>query len=216
MMKVEAIYGGRKAPIVVQNTVQGEGMEIYDLVRQSTYKDFTFLSIGGIDWNHDMSPWDAPPMFPKDEGFTAGADDHLERIVGEILPKIIEEHDLEPEYMMLSGYSLAGLFAIYSLYRTDMFSRIVSASGSLWFPGLMDFVRNNSPMRVPDVMYLSLGDREARTRNPTLGKVRENTENLARMYSDMGVDTMFELNPGNHFMDPEGRMAKGIAYALSR
>ncbi len=215
-MKVEAIYGDRMAPIVVQNTVQGEGRAIYDLVRQSTDRDFTFLSIDGIDWNHDMSPWDVPAMFPKGESFTAGADDHLERITKEILPKIMWDHDLDPEYIMLSGYSLAGLFAIYSMYRTDMFSRIVSASGSLWFPGLMDFVKDNSPMRIPDVLYLSLGDRESRTRDPTLSKVQENTEYLAKWYSDMGIDTRFELNLGNHFMDPEGRMAKGIAYALSR
>ena len=215
-MKVEAIYGDRKAPIVVLNTVQGEGRKVYDLVKQSSNKDFTFLGIDGIDWNHDLSPWDVPPMFPKGESFTAGAEDHLKRITKEILPKIIGDYDLEPEYIMLSGYSLAGLFAIYSMYRTDVFSRIVSASGSLWFSGLMDFVRDNSLMRRPDVLYLSLGDREARTRNPVLGKVQENTEQLAKLYSDMGIDTRFELNPGNHFMDPEGRMAKGIAYALSR
>ena len=215
-MKVEAIYGDRKAPIVVLNTVQGEGRKVYDLVKQSSNKDFTFLGIDGIDWNHDLSPWDVPPMFPKGESFTAGAKDHLERITKEILPKIIGDYDLEPEYIMLSGYSLAGLFAIYSMYRTDTFSRIVSASGSLWFPGLMGFVRDNSLMRRPDVLYLSLGDREAGTRNPVLGKVQENTEQLAKLYSDMGIDTRFELNPGNHFMNPEGRMAKGIAYALSR
>lgn len=40
-------------------------------------------------------------------------------------------------FIGIAGYSLAGLFALYALYKTDVFTRVASMSGSLWFPGIM-------------------------------------------------------------------------------
>ena len=33
-------------------------------------------------------------------------------------------------------------------------------------------------------------------------------------YQQIGIDCTYELNPGNHFQDPEKRLAKGIAWIL--
>ena len=83
-------------------------------------------------------------------------------------------------------------------------------SGSLWFPGFIDFAKEHDMKKVPDKIYLSLGDKEAKTRNPLMQKVQENTEALAEYYSRMGIDVDFEMNPGNHFRDVALRCAKGI------
>ena len=45
--------------------------------------------------------------------------------------------------------------------------------------------------------------------------VEENTRLLCNSYSEHGIQTTFELNPGNHFQDAELRLAKGIAWMLS-
>ena len=206
--------GSREAPMVILNTVRGEGTPVYKRIRWLTDVDFTFVSIGGLDWNRDMSPWASPPIYPKEEPFAGGADDYLRTLTDTIIPTIVQDNGLQPEYMMISGYSMAGLFAVYSAYRTDKFSRVVSASGSLWFPGFMDFVCENEMRGRPDSIYLSLGDKEAKTRNQLLCRVQENTERLAGLYSRRGIPTRFEMNPGNHFTEPGERMAKGIAYAL--
>ena len=66
----------------------------------------------------------------------------------------------------------------------------------------------------PDRIYLSLGDAEAKTRNPVLKTVQKNTEELAEYYRSLGMDVTYELNPGNHFRDPELRSAKGILAIL--
>ena len=84
-------------------------------------------------------------------------------------------------------------------------------SGSLWFPGFIDFAKEHDMKKVPDKIYLSLGDREAKTRNPLMQKVQENTEALAEYYRRLGIDVDFEMNPENHFRDVELRCAKGIA-----
>ena len=62
-----------------------------------------------------------------------------------------------PRWRGIAGYSLAGLFAVYALYRTDVFARAASVSGSLWFPGFREYVFSHTPLCRPDCVYFSLG-----------------------------------------------------------
>ena len=116
----------------------------------------------------------------------------------------------------LAGYSLAGLFAVYSLYRADCFSRIASMSGSLWFPDFKEYVFSHEMKRIPEHLYLSLGDRECQTRNRYLKNVQINTEEINTFFMQKGIDTVFQLNPGNHFKNAVQRTAAGIAWMLSK
>ena len=104
------------------------------------------------------------------------------------------------------------LFSLYSLYRTDVFSGAVSTSGSLWFPKTSEFIDGNDFVKRPERIYLSLGDKEANTKNAMLRTVEDKTREVYAKYTSMGVDTIFELNPGNHFKDADIRLAKGIAW----
>ena len=87
------------------------------------------------------------------------------------------------------------------MYKCDAFDRVASISGSLWFPDFKEYVMEHTLPKRPDKLYLSLGDREARTRNPYLKTVRENTETIVRHYRESGLDVTWELNHGNHFKD---------------
>ena len=204
------------APLVVINTYGDEGDRVLEAVKRLTNADFTLLSVSGLEWNRDMSPWESPALFRGEPPFAGGADDYLQLLTGVLIPAAAEEAEISPAYTAIAGYSMAGLFALYSLYRTESFSRAASASGSLWFLGLMDFVRDNEPMVLPDKLYLSLGDKESRTRNQTMSAVERNTSFISESFKKRGVETVFEMNPGNHFTDPEARMAKAIAWLLMR
>ena len=46
--------------------------------------------------------------------------------------------------------------------------------------------------------------------------VRSNTEEIASFYKEQGIDTVFRLNPGNHFKNAAERSAAGIGWMLSR
>ncbi|MBR2823546.1 MAG: hypothetical protein IKE24_07675 [Clostridia bacterium] len=113
-------------------------------------------------------------------------------------------------FVGIAGYSLAGLFALYALYRCDAFDRAASMSGSLWFPDFREYALTHAFPKRPEKIYLSLGDREAATRNPLLRSVQDNTEQLVSHYRELGLGVTWELNPGTHFTDPELRTAKGI------
>ena len=121
-----------------------------------------------------------------------------------------------PVWRGIAGYSLAGLFALYAIYRTDVFSRVGCMSGSLWFPGFKEYIFSHEPKRRPDCIYFSLGDKEAKTRNSVLKTVQENTEEIQAFYQSKGIDTVFQLNPGNHFVQGIERTIAGIQWLLRR
>ena len=104
-------------------------------------------------------------------------------------------------YVGIAGYSLAGLFALYAMYRCDCFARVASMSGSLWFPKFREYVLRYAMVRKPEKLYMSLGDAEAKTKHAVLKTVQENTEAILQHYQELGVDVRWELNPGNHFRD---------------
>ena len=203
------------ASLVVLNTFEGEGALVFDLVRSMTDADFSLLEVSGMDWNRDLSPWEAPAVFKNDAPFGGKADDYLHELTEKVIPAAVSEMGSKPKSVFIAGYSLAGLFAVYSLYKTSVFSGAASASGSFWFPGFLEFVSSHELASKPSKVYLSLGDREAKTRNSVMSMVQDNTERLVTLYKAKGIDVVYELNPGNHFQDPAKRMAKGIARLLS-
>lgn len=203
------------SPLVLLCGEAGEAAAVHGAVRGRTCADFSLAAVSGFDWNADLSPWPAAAVFAGGGAFGGGADAFLLTLTERVLPRVVDALGERPAWTGLAGYSLAGLFAVYSLYRTEAFSRVASASGSLWFPGFIDFARCAAMRRTPERVYLSLGDGEARTRNPALRTVRDDTEALYRHYAEMGIPAVFELNPGNHFRDVTERTARGVAWLLS-
>lgn len=201
-------------PIVYLNAGDDEGAVVWEACRALGCPAFTLAVISGLQWNNDLTPWPMPPIWKNDAPYTGGADEHLVLLTGEIIPAVENTLAEKPLYRVLAGYSLAGLFAVYAAYHTNAFARIVSASGSLWYPDFLEYTQSHALCRVPDKMYFSLGDREAKTKNRYLCLVEERTRMLCEKYSDQGIPTKFELNPGNHFMDADGRMARGIRWIL--
>ena len=202
------------APLIVFNTFEGDGEDVYKELQNMDCTSFNLLVIGNIDWNHDMSPWYMPSIYSKEKSFSGGADEYLRLLIDEILPKAKEMIDGEPGFIGIAGYSLADLFAVYAMYKTDVFDKVASMSGSLWFYDFIEYCKRNEYKRLPDKIYFSLGDKEANTRNPILKTVEDNTRELSEYFKNLGSEVIFELNKGNHFTDTVLRSAKGIKAIL--
>ena len=205
-----------EAPIIYLNTFANEGQRVFEVAQVVGCPPFSLVAVSDLDWNRDMAPWDSPAAFKNGEPFTGGADDYLRLLVEEIIPRAEKELVGPPAWRGIAGYSLAGLFALYTIYQTDVFSRVGCMSGSLWFPGFKEYVFSHEPKRRPDCIYFSLGDKEAKTRNPVLKTVQENTEEIQTFYQNKGIDTVFQSNPGNHFVQGIERTIAGIQWLLNR
>ncbi len=204
------------APLVIYHSVMGEGKKLFNECCRLNCPQFSFAVISGVDWNDEMAPWPIPPISKNDTPCTGGADVYLEELTEEILPRIIDALGCKPTYCALAGYSLAGLFALYAAYKTDCFSRLVSASGSVWYPDFINFVSQNDISKNVNAVYLSLGDKESHTKNQYLAPVEDNMRILQKHYSEKGIQTVFCLNQGNHYNNSTRRTAKGILWILQQ
>ena len=148
------------APVIYLHTFSEEGQKVFQVVQNIGGPSFTLAAISDLDWNRDMTPWDCPAAFKNGRPFIGGADGYLRLLTEEIISEAEKELSAPPLWRGIAGYSLAGLFAIYTLYQTDMFSRAASVSGSLWYPGMKEYVLSHEWKRPPDCVYFSLGIRK--------------------------------------------------------
>ncbi len=145
-------------PIIYLNTFSDEGQKVFEAAQAAGCPPFTLVAISDLDWNHDMAPWDSPPGFKNAESFTGGANDYLQLLVEEIIPRAEKELAGPPAWRGIAGYSLAGLFALYAIYQTDVFSRVGCMSGSSvvsWFQRVHLLPRAEAPARLH--LFLSGG-----------------------------------------------------------
>ena len=112
-------------------------------------------AISGVDWNRELSPWPAPKVFRGGEDFGGDGPAFRGILAGQIVPSVEAQLGFVPVSRAVAGYSLAGLFALWSVFQTDTFDRAASVSGSLWFDGVMDYMRISAPPSGLRRIYLS-------------------------------------------------------------
>ena len=166
--------------------------------------DVRLIAVRIDDWNNDLSPWEAPAVFGK-ENFGSGASETL----GEVL-KLCGDRS---RTYYIGGYSLAGLFSLWAAYQTDVFKGAAAASPSIWFPGFAEYMKQNEIKT--NTVYLSLGDREEKARNPIMATVGDRIREAHVLLKDQGVNCILEWNEGNHFKDADIRTAKAFAWVLN-
>ena len=178
-------------------------------IKRLTDKPFVMAAFLIEDWNSELSPWEAPAVFGK-ENFGSGATETLSYITEILTPYIKAKYSGITDFF-LGGYSLAGLFSLWAGYQTDLFKGVAGVSPSVWFPGWDSFIQSNQ-MEAPKT-YLSLGDREDRTKNKVMATVGDR---IKMQCAALDNDCILEWNSGNHFADPDKRTAKGFAWLIGR
>ena len=217
--KACCLYGDVQASDVLIQAVDEHDLEALDqeveCIRElAPHSPFLLVALRIADWHQELSPWTAPAVFGK-EGFGSGAGDTLAYITGTLIPDIKERYPAaEGRRFALGGYSLAGLFALWAGYQTSLFHGIAAVSPSVWFPQWLRFAGEHE-MQAPHV-YLSLGDREEKTRNRVMAEVGHNIRwQHERLCREQAVKACaLEWNPGNHFADSGLRTARGFAWLL--
>ena len=207
-MKTELFkYGNPDAAVVLFQPVDARDLASLNTeiraIQEYTDTDFSLIAVRVGHWNTDLSLWKAPAVFGT-EGFGDGAADTLQEIL-----KCTADPD---KTYYIGGYSLAGLFALWAAHQTDVFKGTAAASPSVWFPGFTDYMKGHR-IRCPRV-YLSLGDKEAKTRNAVMASVEDKIREAYDLLNGQGVRCVLEQNPGNHFQDAEIRTAKAFAWVM--
>lgn len=202
------VLGNPDASVVMIQMADDHDLEFIESevreIQKLTEVDFCLIAIKVQNWNLDLSPWKAPAVFGK-EGFGGGADKTLEEVL-----KYCSDRD---KTYIIGGYSLAGLFALWAAYQIDVFAAVAAASPSIWFPGFVDFMKENEIHS--KAVYLSLGDKEEKARNPVMATVGACIREASDILKEKGIKTILEWNQGNHFKDADLRTAKAFAWAAT-
>lgn len=203
------------APVIYLPVVIGDGGEVYNRCLELDCPPFTLVAIGGLDWNRELSPWACDGTVRDAKPFGGQASGFLDELLNRIIPKVELSLPQPPAWRGIAGYSLAGLFSLWALWQTDAFDRAASASGSLWFPGFIDYAHEHTMPNTSGAVYLSLGKKETKTPNRMMRHVLDDTRAMEELLIERGIPTTMELNPGNHFAQTDLRMARGIHWILT-
>ena len=164
------------------------------------------------NWNAYFSPWPAPAVFAR-EDFAGQAQQTLDWLINECIPAVETDHRT---VRGIAGYSLAGLFSLWAFYESGLFQGAASCSGSLWYPGWKEYAQEHQAPAGSSV-YLSLGDKEEKTRNRAMACVGDRTRWMAeRLEADEHIlRHTLQWHAGGHFNEPDARLAQGLAWLVS-
>ena len=174
------IYDRGASDVLLIQPVDDHDLEVLDSevaeISRLVGIGFTLAAFKVDDWNADLSPWEAPPVFGS-EGFAGGAEETLKYVTEQLIPELTGGKDgltvsKSVPRIFIGGYSLAGFFALWAAYQTDLFKGVAAASPSVWFPGWIEYAESN--VIKTDKVYLSLGDKEEKARNPVMRTVGDN------------------------------------------
>ena len=209
----------KKIEYILIQPVDEHDMQLLDnevkYISENVDKNFSLAAFKIEDWNSELTPWEMPLLRGKGN-FGDGADKTLEFIKEKLIPSLAEFMNIQEKNVkyILGGYSLAGLFSLWSGYQTDIFDGIAGVSPSVWYKDWIKFVKNNKIL-VKNV-YLSLGDLEEKTKHQVLSKIGDNIREyfeILRNYEDL-EKYILEWNEGNHFRNSNIRMGKGFVWLV--
>lgn len=174
---------------------------------------FVLATVELADWTLDLMPW-RDGNISRDPEAGIHAQETLAYILTALMPELRERFGPLPA--ILGGYSLGGLFALWASTQTDTFRAVAAASPSVWIRDWVPFARKHVPLA--EDVYLSLGDREEHVRNQAIARVGDNIRaQYGLLQEQLGPEhCTLEWEPGNHFTDNEGRLARAFAWCIRK
>ena len=160
----------------------------------------SIVVIPDVNWNDDLTPWPAEGVFKKAKPFGGHAAAFLDKLTNEIIPEAEKILGVEGAERTIMGVSLSGLFAVWAGFRTDAFTNIISISGSLWYDGITEWMKEQTPSPQLKKVCMLLGEKEKNAKDKRMATVEEKTIAAAEiMKSKSQAAVTFELVEGTHF-----------------
>jgi len=182
-----------------------------ELIAESGGGPFVLAAFQVFDWNLDLMPWHDDAISRKPEVGTKTRET-LGYVTESLLPALEADYGKLP--VILGGYSLGGLFALWSSMQTERFAAIAAASPSLWIKDWLDYAYVH-PVKAGKV-YLSLGDQEEHVKNRAIARVGDCVRGEYELLkAQLGRENCTLVwNPGNHFQDGDKRLAAAFSWCI--
>ena len=182
-----------------------------ELIAESCGVPIVLAAFQVFDWNLDLMPWHDDAISRKPEVGTKTGET-LGYVTESLLPALEADYGKLP--VILGGYSLGGLFALWSAMQTERFAAIAAASPSLWIKDWLDYAKAH-PVQTGKV-YLSLGDQEEHVKNRAIARVGDSVRGEYELLkAQLGRENCTLVwNPGGHFQDGDKRLAAAFSWCI--
>lgn len=118
--------------------------------------------------------------------------------------------------LAVGGYSLGGLFALWTTTVTPAFKAVAACSPSLWMSGWEEYYASH-PSKA-EYIYMSLGKKEEKTGKMPFRTVGDKCRlQHQRHLAEVGEDhCCLRWHEGDHFADSELRKAEAFAWCIGK
>lgn len=205
----------RPKVLLIQPLGEHENATLYAEIKtisESVHLPFVFVGFEISEWEKELMPW-ADSFVANDREVGLHAGDTLNYLKHSLIPYLHNEYNHLP--VILGGYSLAGLFALWAASQSDLFDSVAACSPSLWINNWNEYAQS-FPLCVRTV-YLSLGDKEEATCNQRLSvvgnRVRSEYDLLRRHLGEDHCTLVWEQ--GGHFVTPHLRLARAFTWCIN-
>lgn len=209
-LKVSAVKESADRMCYVLYPFDGFGYLIEEAARKFSV---SIAIITGMDWDDDLTPWEAPGEPPGCPDFKGNAAAFLKKLVTEVVPETEKRLGINAGVeRTLTGVSLSGLFTLWQWMTNDTFHNIICLSGSFWYDGFVGWLKSQPAPKKTGKAYFLLGVLEAKTTIQAFQTVQTDTEDIVAYLHSHGINDRFELVPGNHYQYAEERLIRAFTY----
>lgn len=132
---------------------------------QGKLPEMIIAGVKPVNRLNEYTPWPAPALVPERPDFGGDGPAYIRFLTERLLPYLQTNYyaDGRREMTGILGASLGGLLSYYAgAVRPDVFGRVGMLSASLWYRGMMDFIRQDAPAAAErdQRLYMSVGTRE--------------------------------------------------------
>ena len=199
--------GGARAAVIYVVDSPEHPIDLASLVARC---ETNVVSVPIHDWGDSLTPWTAPGLYRGEPDFGGRAHETLEELCAHTIPLIERREGLRPGSRAICGYSLAGLFALFTLLQCEAFSACACLSGSVWYEGWVEHLRQSDVDLTGRFAFLSVGTKEKRAARPILHGVQDNMEDCARILRAHGCAVRYQTGPGGHLQFVSERFDAGL------
>jgi len=139
----------------------------------------------------EYTPWYAKALTDQHLDFAGHGNEYVDVIVNKIKPFIDEQYSTLVGlcHTGIMGYSLGGLIALCAVYRyPTVFGRVACLSGSFWYQGFVDFIRQAHVPQARRRIYFDIGDLEGKYKSNRQSYMLDNTLQIVRYLKEQAID----------------------------
>lgn len=141
---------------------------------------------------NEYTPWPAPALVPERPDFGGDGAAYIHFLTERLLPYLKSNYyaDGRREMTGILGASLGGLISYYAgVVRPDVFGLVGLLSASLWYRGMMDFIRQDATAAAGrgQRLYMSVGTREGEGKGTVQKDMPELNKEAFRLLRQNGI-----------------------------